>query len=61
MGQCWAEGIFIPQLSHRFYKLSLQLISRYHTWLNSQLYPKEVDFCHLVIFFDMHLPFSPLF
>lgn len=29
---CWAQGVFIVALTHRFWKLSLQIISRYCTW-----------------------------
>ncbi|XP_046424496.1 conserved oligomeric Golgi complex subunit 2 [Neodiprion fabricii] len=28
----WADGIFLPKLLQRFWKLSLQIISRYQTW-----------------------------
>ncbi|XP_043272378.1 conserved oligomeric Golgi complex subunit 2 [Venturia canescens] len=28
----WTDGIFLPQLLHQFWKLSLQIISRYQTW-----------------------------
>ncbi|KAJ9073275.1 hypothetical protein DSO57_1018288 [Entomophthora muscae] len=30
--QCWAEGIYVSALSHRFWKLTLQLISRFLNW-----------------------------
>ncbi|KAF9268919.1 COG complex component [Marasmius fiardii PR-910] len=30
---CWSAEVFIPQLSHRFWKLTLQLLSRYKQWL----------------------------
>ncbi|KAL6064293.1 Conserved oligomeric Golgi complex subunit 2 [Balamuthia mandrillaris] len=33
LGKCWMQGIYVPALSHRFYKLSLQLLARYKTWL----------------------------
>lgn len=32
LAQCWAEGIYVSPLAHRFWKLSLQLISRYLNW-----------------------------
>ncbi|OWR46985.1 putative oligomeric Golgi complex subunit 2 [Danaus plexippus plexippus] len=32
---CWSDGIYIEALSHKFWKLSLQLISRYTTWITS--------------------------
>ncbi|KAA1473910.1 COG complex component [Dentipellis sp. KUC8613] len=37
IGTCWNGDVFVPQLSHRFWKLTLQLISRYRTWLESCL------------------------
>ncbi|KZV70663.1 COG complex component [Peniophora sp. CONT] len=30
---CWSGEVFMPQLSHRFWKLTLQALSRYRTWL----------------------------
>ncbi|KAG7098601.1 hypothetical protein E1B28_000525 [Marasmius oreades] len=30
---CWSAEVFIPELSHRFWKLTLQLLSRYKRWL----------------------------
>lgn len=27
--RCWAERIYLPPLAHRFWKLTLQLLSRY--------------------------------
>ncbi|EGO25305.1 hypothetical protein SERLADRAFT_348146 [Serpula lacrymans var. lacrymans S7.9] len=32
---CWSAEVYIPDLSHRFWKLTLQLLSRYKTWLDS--------------------------
>ncbi|EPT04594.1 hypothetical protein FOMPIDRAFT_1140249 [Fomitopsis schrenkii] len=34
---CWSAPVYIPELSHRFWKLTLQLLSRYRTWLQSSL------------------------
>ncbi|KAF8910351.1 oligomeric golgi complex component, COG2-domain-containing protein [Mucidula mucida] len=34
---CWSSEIFIPELSHRFWRLTLQLISRFKTWLTDSL------------------------
>uniref|UniRef100_A0A673W3N5 Conserved oligomeric Golgi complex subunit 2 n=1 Tax=Salmo trutta TaxID=8032 RepID=A0A673W3N5_SALTR len=31
--RCWAEKVYLPPLSHRFWKLTLQLISRYSKFL----------------------------
>ncbi|CAK1583368.1 unnamed protein product [Parnassius mnemosyne] len=30
--ECWSDGIYIEALAHKFWKLSLQLLSRYATW-----------------------------
>lgn len=30
--QCWSDQIFLYGLSHRFWKLTLQLIKRYNGW-----------------------------
>ncbi|KAI6131677.1 oligomeric golgi complex component, COG2-domain-containing protein [Pisolithus croceorrhizus] len=34
---CWSPDIFIPDLAPRFWKLTLQLLSRYKTWLDASL------------------------
>ncbi|TRY96035.1 hypothetical protein DNTS_016550 [Danionella cerebrum] len=34
---CWAEQVYIAPLAHRFWKLTLQLISRYSTFLTEVL------------------------
>ncbi|XP_076831419.1 conserved oligomeric Golgi complex subunit 2 [Brachyhypopomus gauderio] len=31
--RCWAEHVYLPPLAHRFWKLTLQLLSRYATFL----------------------------
>lgn len=31
--QCWSDDIFLYGLSHRFWKLTLQLIKRYNNWI----------------------------
>ncbi|RUP19393.1 hypothetical protein BC936DRAFT_139317, partial [Jimgerdemannia flammicorona] len=33
--QCWSDDVFIYCLSHRFWKLTLQLIKRYKLWLET--------------------------
>ncbi|CAH0594060.1 unnamed protein product [Chrysodeixis includens] len=33
--ECWAEGVYIEALAHKFWKLTLQLLSRYATWANA--------------------------
>uniref|UniRef100_A0A1E1WAF4 Conserved oligomeric Golgi complex subunit 2 n=1 Tax=Pectinophora gossypiella TaxID=13191 RepID=A0A1E1WAF4_PECGO len=30
--ECWSDGIYIEAIAHKFWKLSLQLLSRYATW-----------------------------
>ncbi|KAF4090537.1 hypothetical protein AMELA_G00053750 [Ameiurus melas] len=35
--RCWAERIYLPPLAHRFWKLTLQLLSRYATFLTEVL------------------------
>ncbi|KAH9839219.1 oligomeric golgi complex component, COG2-domain-containing protein [Rhodofomes roseus] len=34
---CWGAPVYIPELNHRFWKFTLQLLSRYKTWLQSSL------------------------
>ncbi|KAI9311812.1 oligomeric golgi complex component, COG2-domain-containing protein [Dichotomocladium elegans] len=36
--QCWADNVFLYSLSHRFWKLTLQLLKRYHLWANQILH-----------------------
>ncbi|OSD06996.1 COG complex component [Trametes coccinea BRFM310] len=38
---CWSAEVFIPELSSRFWRFSLQIISRYRTWLDKSLPPLE--------------------
>ncbi|KAG7333833.1 hypothetical protein KOW79_002240 [Hemibagrus wyckioides] len=35
--RCWAERVYLPPLAHRFWKLTLQLLSRYSTFLTEVL------------------------
>ncbi len=35
--RCWSEDVFLPALTHRFVRLSLQLLARYVTWVRSGL------------------------
>ncbi|XP_055746044.1 conserved oligomeric Golgi complex subunit 2 isoform X1 [Salvelinus fontinalis] len=35
--RCWVEKVYLPPLSHRFWKLTLQLISRYSKFLTEML------------------------
>ncbi|PCH36075.1 COG complex component [Wolfiporia cocos MD-104 SS10] len=41
IGTCWSAQVYIPELNHRFWKFTLQLLSRYKTWLDSSLPPFE--------------------
>jgi hypothetical protein len=34
---CWAPEIYLPELAHRFWRLALQVVARYGTWLNTTL------------------------
>ncbi|KAJ6499941.1 COG complex component [Mycena vitilis] len=38
---CWSAEVFISELSHRFWRLTLQLLSRYKTWLSNSLVPDD--------------------
>lgn len=48
MTTCWDRNVFVPQLAHRFWKLMLQILSRYRTWIENNLpalppaYPKPL-------------------
>ncbi|CAG8519748.1 4747_t:CDS:10 [Ambispora leptoticha] len=35
--RCWSADVFVYGLSHRFWKLTLQLIQRYKNWLSSMI------------------------
>ncbi|KAJ9579162.1 hypothetical protein L9F63_024732 [Diploptera punctata] len=34
---CWSNGVFLHQLTHRFWKLNLQILARYYTWVGEAL------------------------
>ena len=38
---CWAGDVYLKELTARFWRLTLQLVSRYRTWLNAMV-PKYV-------------------
>ncbi|ESO93530.1 hypothetical protein LOTGIDRAFT_232605 [Lottia gigantea] len=38
--KCWKKEIYLPALSHRFWKLTIQLLSRYTAWLD-EVYEEE--------------------
>ncbi|GAA5872300.1 hypothetical protein JCM8547_004805 [Rhodosporidiobolus lusitaniae] len=35
--RCWDEGVWLEELGGRFWRLMLQILSRYRTWLNDQV------------------------
>lgn len=35
LNKCWEEGIFLRSIAHKFWKLSLQIISRFTRWAKS--------------------------
>ena len=35
--RCWSEDVFLPSLTHRLLRLTLQLIARYATWIRTGL------------------------
>ncbi len=37
MTTCWDRNVYVPQLAHRFWKLMLQILSRYRTWIHNSL------------------------
>ncbi|KAI0301006.1 oligomeric golgi complex component, COG2-domain-containing protein [Multifurca ochricompacta] len=37
MTTCWDRTVYVPQLVHRFWRLMLQILSRYRTWIESIL------------------------
>ncbi|KAI8482591.1 Conserved oligomeric Golgi complex subunit 2 [Branchiostoma belcheri] len=41
LAKCWAQDIYLSPLCHRFWKLTLQLLSRYGTWVR-EIREKEV-------------------
>ncbi|GAA5842321.1 hypothetical protein JCM11251_003984 [Rhodosporidiobolus azoricus] len=41
VARCWDEEVWLEELGGRFWKLTLQILSRYRTWLNDKV-PKYV-------------------
>ncbi|OAX39994.1 COG complex component [Rhizopogon vinicolor AM-OR11-026] len=39
IASCWSAEVYIPDLADRFWKFTLQLLSRYREWLESSLPP----------------------
>ncbi|KAF8569212.1 hypothetical protein P879_05918 [Paragonimus westermani] len=40
--RCWADGVFLQSVRHRFMKLTLQLLSRYAVFVESQLQTSKI-------------------
>lgn len=34
---CWAPKVYIPELSNRFWRMTLQIMSRYQSWLEKSV------------------------
>lgn len=41
--QCWADEVYLPELAHRFWRLTLQILSRYGRWLAAIPTPADDD------------------
>lgn len=37
LNRCWEEGIYLDKLIHRFWKLTLQILSRYSSFIDEQI------------------------
>ncbi|XP_033733941.1 conserved oligomeric Golgi complex subunit 2-like isoform X2 [Pecten maximus] len=42
VSRCWGEDVYLAPICHKLWKLSLQLISRYSTWLD-ECYTQEIE------------------
>ncbi|OWF56425.1 conserved oligomeric Golgi complex subunit 2-like isoform X2 [Mizuhopecten yessoensis] len=42
VSRCWGEDVYLAPICHKLWKLSLQLISRYSTWLD-ECYKQEIE------------------
>jgi conserved oligomeric Golgi complex subunit 2 len=40
---CWDRNVYVPQLAHRFWKLMLQILSRYRTWIQNSFTTSSAD------------------
>ena len=38
---CWQEDVYLDELGHRFWRLTLQIICRYKNWLDDSLPQRE--------------------
>ncbi|KAL0275863.1 UNVERIFIED_CONTAM: hypothetical protein PYX00_003587 [Menopon gallinae] len=41
--KCWTKEVYLPELAHMFWKLSLQIISRYTYWINQRIDNKKIE------------------
>lgn len=43
--KCWSEGIFLKQLTHKFWKLNLLILARYNVWISTilQRWPSKAE------------------
>ena len=44
--RCWETDVYLSSLCHRFWKLTLQLVSRYATWI-AELQDEVSNACQL--------------
>lgn len=42
--RCWSSEVYLTELSHMFWKLSLQILSRYITWVQEVLVQVRIMF-----------------
>lgn len=56
--RCWHDDVYVPALVHRFWKLTLQQLSRHTLWLD-QLYEEEVLLFSLSLFTTAIIFLSP--
>ena len=49
--QCWMEGIYLPPLVHRFWKLTLQILARLCSHLKSTLTGKVCVCVHINMYY----------
>ncbi|XP_047104183.1 conserved oligomeric Golgi complex subunit 2 isoform X1 [Schistocerca piceifrons] len=38
INRCWSDGIFLKQLTHKFWKLNLLILARYNFWISAVLH-----------------------
>lgn len=63
LNKCWEDGVFLSPIAHKFWKLSLQIISRFTTWSRSfdgstkNIRTEDVDFL-VFLYTDIELLLS---